>query len=139
MRWEPVMRERRAMAVIVVCVFILLSAAGTAVSAEKACRWDGGEGKDSELKCSATIFATGCVGLKNVSGRDVQFFVHGYREGWYGLKKGRAEKADFTGSIKINSCYDFHTKEHLSCHKTFNLTANRRKGGGCGSFSKFWD
>ena len=119
------------MAFVLACfIFVAPAQAG------KACEW-----KDNgwHLSCKASLFCTGCIGLKNVSGKDIRFLVSypGNVNVHHLLKKGREVKADFGGrvGIAIHTCKKQNSKgkwKQIHCYDAFDRTKNTKSGGGCG-------
>lgn len=96
--------------------------------AGKGCEWEG-----SNLACRSgwAGLATGCIGLKNVSGYKVKF---GANSTYRIMENGKTKQADFKGKLHIQNCRKKVSGkwEFIRCYSAFDRKKNTNSGGGCG-------
>jgi len=126
-------------AMFIALILVFLVVAVGVRPADSKCTWNG-----KDLKCDAYWFfgmATSCIGLKNVSGYDVQFCVRTSGEPCQlrTLKKGATRSADYTKDFKIVGCSKKVSSnelplrmERIGCYDAFDRKKNKDTGGGCG-------
>ena len=99
------------------------------------CQWTS---NGRSLDCYPSMFSTGCIGLKNKSGEDIQFLSTCEINSRRVLRAGQRRHADYTSSCYIYDCRKRvenswnHVNGRVKCRKVLSLYDNRSHGGGCG-------
>jgi hypothetical protein len=105
------------------------------VMAGNGCKW-----KDAgwflECRSGSWGLGTGCIGLRNVSGKEVRVLVNDSdrTNGHEKFSEGKYQKADYKGSLTVHTC---KTKQNgqwkkIKCYDVFDRGKNEPSEGGCG-------
>lgn len=116
-------------AIVATALFALLFLDVPQSMAGKGCEWKAHSG----LVCKSgwAGLATGCIGLRNVSGYKVKFHAaNSYRI----IKKNKTQQADFKNRLSISVCSRWISGEWkpTPCYDVFDRKKNENSGGGCG-------